>query len=149
MKYQLGLILGLLLLLLVGCVHIMIPVPIFIPTKTGGGAAVPATAQPATPAVAQTVITQTTTLTTTASTTGTTALTATQTISSEHLAQALALTPTDGRAAYFTDWTLIKQYRGVPALNSKSPIDQQTAFLFALSKDQASPNIYGSRAFLR
>ncbi len=85
----------------------------------------------------------------TQATTSTIALTATQMISSEHLSQVLALTPTDARAAYFTDWTVIKQYKGMATLNSHSPIDQQTEFLLALSKDQAAPNVYGSRAFLR
>jgi hypothetical protein len=82
-------------------------------------------------------------------TTTTPSVTTTQTISSEHLSQALALTPTDARAAYFTDWSVIKEYKGMTTLNSKSPIDQQTEFLMALSKDQAAPNVYGARAFLR
>ncbi|CAN5416560.1 hypothetical protein BH10CHL1_BH10CHL1_20800 [soil metagenome] len=144
MKHLYGLLLAFLLLLLAGCVHIIIPVPIFLAAPPKSAAVVPTPL----PLSAQ-ALTQTSALTTTSAITDITAVTATQMISSEHLSQALALTPTDARAAYFTDWTVIKQYKGMATLNSQSPIDQQTEFLMALSKDQAAPNVYGSRAFLR
>ncbi len=148
MKHLHGLLVCLLLLLLAGCVQIIIPVPIFLAAKPKNPAVAPTPIPLSTQAITQTN-TLTTAMAITGATTSTTALTATQMISSEHLSQVLALTPTDARAAYFTDWTVIKQYKGMATLNSRSPIDQQTEFLLSLSKDQAAPNVYGSRAFLR
>lgn len=143
-------------LLPVGCTYVFIPVPVLMPAqKTAATASQVApppgvtTTQTLSQTIAPTItqpITQMMALTTTEVTT--TEVT-TQAIASENLAQALALTPANARALYFTDWAQIKRYKNVTALNSKSPLDQRTAFFLGLDKDQAAPNIYGARAFLR
>ena len=133
MNYRYGFVLGMLGLLLAGCARIIIPIPVFIPVQQSSS-------QVVAPATTQT-ITQTTTLAPTQTTS--------PTASTEYLTQALHFAPTDTRALYFTNWALIKAYKGVSALNSQSPMDARMEFLLSLNQDQAAPVVYGSRAFLR
>jgi hypothetical protein len=161
------------MLLPVGCAYVLIPVPVLLPSQKTVAPTSQAAAVTTTQTLRQTItltttlpVTQTLALTTTAAPTTAGMMTAvtttqvmttqvmttaviTQPIASKQLAEALALTPANARAIYFTNWTQIKTYKKVAALNSKSPLDQRTAFLFGLDKDQAAPNIYGARAFLR
>lgn len=64
-----------------------------------------------------------------------------------HLAQALAMVPAGTSELYFTDWSLIKEYLGVPDLSSKSSIDERREFLMSTAKGQAAASGYGANRF--
>ncbi len=60
------------------------------------------------------------------------------------LAQALSMIPTTGASVYFTDWTLLKQYKGASNLTSQSPLAARIHFLLSLERDQAAPSAYNA-----
>ena len=61
---------------------------------------------------------------------------------SGNLLQALSTAPA-GSTLYFTDWDLLRRYKGVPNLNSKSPLAARLHFLISLSHGQALMSAYG------
>ncbi|MDQ3248467.1 MAG: hypothetical protein M3Q45_04585 [Chloroflexota bacterium] len=130
MSHRCGFILSSIVLLLTGCARILpIPVPIFVQVPV------------------QTTLFTNQTITQTVTSVPTVTVSFTEI--SAHLGQALTVAPVDARAIYFTDWALLKAYKGVPNLNSESPIDARMAFMLTLNEDQATPSVYGARAFLR
>ncbi len=67
--------------------------------------------------------------------------------SASHLGQALAFLPADANQVFFTDWSLIKKYKGVSDLNSQSSLEQRRTFVLSLIKDQAAASGYGLSHF--
>jgi hypothetical protein len=59
-----------------------------------------------------------------------------------NLNQALATIPVDTSYVFFTDWALLKEYKGVPNLNSEDNLDKRTEFLISTSRDQAAASGY-------
>lgn len=56
----------------------------------------------------------------------------------DELHQALALAPANTTDLAFTDWALIKQYKGAQGLTSKSSLDDRLHFLASTNQDQAA-----------
>src|SRR5262249_35522681 len=59
------------------------------------------------------------------------------------LHQALALAPATAINFAFTDWSVLKRYKGAQGLTSKSDKDARLRFLLSLNKDQAIASGYG------
>ncbi len=59
------------------------------------------------------------------------------------VSQALAFMPETATVASFTDWALIKQYKGATALTNASPLSAKQKFLNSLLKDQAVTAQFG------
>lgn len=59
------------------------------------------------------------------------------------LRQALAMAPITASMVAFTDWALLKQYKGAGKLSSKSSTQDRLRFVTSLSKDQAEASAYG------
>lgn len=53
------------------------------------------------------------------------------------LMRALSYAPTSASTALFTDWTLIKQYKGAQKLTSQSDFNTRLQFMVSVDKDQA------------
>jgi hypothetical protein len=76
--------------------------------------------------------------------------------SDANLNRALAMTPADASALYFTDWALIKEYEGFPDLSSQNTMDERMSFMRAfigsvtqeISPRQAVASGYGFNRFL-
>lgn len=60
------------------------------------------------------------------------------------LARALSMIPATSTSVSFTDWTLLKQYKGASNLTSQSPLAARIHFLLSLERDQATPSAYGT-----
>jgi hypothetical protein len=59
------------------------------------------------------------------------------------VSRALAFMPATATEVSFTDWALIKQYKGATALTSASPVSTKQKFLNSLTKDQAVTAQFG------
>lgn len=59
------------------------------------------------------------------------------------LEEALDVAPTDASGVYFTDWSLIERYEGVPGLTSESDIEARRDFRASTNKGQAAPAGFG------
>jgi hypothetical protein len=64
------------------------------------------------------------------------------------LRQALAIAPITASTVSFTDWALLKQYKGASGLTSTSSAQDRLRFILSLTKDQAEASAYGINYFV-